>query len=318
MLVEVAIGYALKEIHNVALQAQHHGLGLRITHTAVVLDHHRFAFDVDQSEEDKALVVDTLLSEAVYGRTDDAVLDFLHPFLVSKRHRRYASHATGVQACVVLTDTLVVFCFGKYLIVFAICQRKDRALDAAEELLNDNFGGSVAKHTAEHLTELLLGLVERRHDQHTFAGCQSVSFQHVGRLECLQEADAFLHGSAVECLVSSGGDVVTLHEALSEVLAALEDSPLLARTNHGDGSCAAVALESVIDAVHQRILRTDHNHVGGFVHGKVFQSIEIIDTDRYILSYIARSGVSRSNEELRTFRALGNFPCQGVLAAATS
>ena len=45
-------------------------------------------------------------------------------------------------------------------------------------------------------------------------------------------------------------------------------------------------------------LRAYHNHVDGFVHGKVFQGIEIVDTDRYILSYVACSGVSRCNEEL--------------------
>ena len=298
VLVEVAIGYALKEIYDVALQSQHHCLGLRVTHTAVVLDHHRLTFDVDQSEENKALVVDTLLSEAVYGRTDDAILDFLHPLLVGKGHRRYTTHAAGVQSRVVLTDTLVVFGLGKYLIVFAICQDEDRALDAAEELLNDDLSGSVAEHSAEHLTELLLGLVERRHNQHAFTGCQSVGFQHVGRLESLQEADAFLYGGAVEGLISSGRDVVALHETFGEVLAALKNSTLLARSDHGDGSSAAVALESIIDTAHQRILRTDHNHVDGFVHGKVFQGIEIVDSDRYILSYVACSGVSRSDEEL--------------------
>ena len=59
-LVQVAVGNTLEEVNDVALKAQHHTFGLRVTHTAVVLDNHRFAIHVDKSEEDEPLIVDTL------------------------------------------------------------------------------------------------------------------------------------------------------------------------------------------------------------------------------------------------------------------
>ena len=49
-LVEVAFCYSLKEVHDVALQSEHYALGLRVAHTAVVLDDHRFALYIDRTE----------------------------------------------------------------------------------------------------------------------------------------------------------------------------------------------------------------------------------------------------------------------------
>ena len=37
-LVEVSLSHTLKQVYDVALQAQHHALGLRITHTTVVFN----------------------------------------------------------------------------------------------------------------------------------------------------------------------------------------------------------------------------------------------------------------------------------------
>ncbi len=62
-LSKIAGSYTLEEIHDVALQAEHHALCLWVTHTAVVLDNHRLALYIDQTEEDEALVVDVLLSQ---------------------------------------------------------------------------------------------------------------------------------------------------------------------------------------------------------------------------------------------------------------
>ncbi len=91
-----------------------------IAHTAVVLDDHGFALYIDQTEEDETLVVDVLLGKSLYGRTDDALVNLLHPLLGSKRYRGNATHTAGVQAGIVLTDTLVVLRLGQNLVVLAI------------------------------------------------------------------------------------------------------------------------------------------------------------------------------------------------------
>ena len=57
MLVEVTLCHPFEEVDDVCLQAQHDGLSLGIAHAAVVFDDHRLTLDVDESEEDKALIV---------------------------------------------------------------------------------------------------------------------------------------------------------------------------------------------------------------------------------------------------------------------
>ena len=119
-LVEVTFCYSLKEVHDVALQSEHYALGLRVAHTAVVLDDHRLALYIDQTEEDEALIVDILLCQTLYGRTDDAVFHLLHPLLGSERYWGYAAHTACVQTGIVLADALVVLSFWQNLVVLAI------------------------------------------------------------------------------------------------------------------------------------------------------------------------------------------------------
>ena len=221
-LVEIAFSHTFEEVYDVALQTEHHTLGLWIAHTAVVLDDHGFALYIDQTEEDETLVVDVLLGKPLYGRTDDTLVNLLHPLLGGKRYRCDASHTACVEACVVLTDTLVVFGFGQDLVVLAVGKYKYRALDAAEELLDDHTGRGVAEHTAEHLTELFLGLLKGRKDEDTLAGTESVSLQYVRSLQGLEKFQAVLDGGAVEGLVFGCRDVVALHELLGEILASLK------------------------------------------------------------------------------------------------
>ena len=156
-LVEVTGSHTLKQIHDIALQTKHHTFCLGITHSTVVFDDVRLGFacrcvgTVDETEEDETLVVDVLCSQTLYGRTDDTVLHLLHPFFCGKGNRRDRAHTAGVQACVVLTDAFVVFCFRENLIMPTIREHEDRALNTTHKFLNDHSAGSIAKHTAQHL-----------------------------------------------------------------------------------------------------------------------------------------------------------------------
>ena len=174
--VEVTCCHTLEEIHDVTLQTQHHTLCLRVAHTTVVFDDIGLRFAsrcvgaVNESKEDEALVVDTVGSKSFDGRTDDAVFDFLHPLLRCKRDRRHATHATGIQTRIVFADTLVVLGLRQNLIVLAVGEHKNATLDATHELLDDHTAAGIAEHTAEHLLEFFLGLVEGGENQHALTG----------------------------------------------------------------------------------------------------------------------------------------------------
>ena len=143
-LVKVALCHTFKQVNYVALQSQHHTLSLRVAHTAVILNYvwlWLLAWSisaVDKSEEDESLVVDAVGSQSLNSRTDDAVLNLLHPLLCGKRHRCNTTHTTGVQTSVMLADTLVVLSLGQDLVVFTISKYEYRALYTAHELLDDH------------------------------------------------------------------------------------------------------------------------------------------------------------------------------------
>ena len=94
--------------------------------------------------------------------------------------------------------------------------------DTAQEFLDYHAGRSIAKHTSEHLLELLLGLFESREDEYALACAQTVGLQYVRSLQGLQELQAFLYVLAVEGFVLGCRDVVALHKLLGEVLAAFQ------------------------------------------------------------------------------------------------
>ena len=172
-LVEIAHGNTLEEVYDVAFQSQHHTLCLWVAHTTVIFDDKWFWLlarsicAVDESKEDKSLIVDTVGSKTFYGRTNDAVFNLLHPILSGKWHRGNATHTACIETSVVLTDTLVVLCLRQNLVVLAIGKYKDAALDATHELLDDHTAGSITKHTSQHILEFLLGLVEGGEDKYT-------------------------------------------------------------------------------------------------------------------------------------------------------
>ena len=69
----------------------------------------------------------------------------------------------------------------------AISEYEDAALDTAHKLLDDDTTAGIAEHAAQHLLQLLLGLVEGREDEYALASTETVGLQYVGCLEGFQE-----------------------------------------------------------------------------------------------------------------------------------
>ena len=217
-----------------------------------------------------------------------------------------------------LTNALVVFRFWQDLVVLTVGQDEYRTLNTAQELLDDHAGRSVAEHTAEHLLELLLGLFEGRENQNALTGTQPVGLEYIRRLKGFKEGKSFFHMLTVECLIFSGRNVVTLHESLGEVLTAFEYGTFLRRTDNWNTGCAFIAEELIVDALYQGILRSYDHHVNEVVHDKVFQFVELVHSDRHVLSDLRGTCISRGNEQFLAFLALGDFPSKGVFTTATA
>ena len=292
-LVESACCHGLEHLYNVGLQAQHDGLGLRVAHTAVVLNHHwgvrRRILGVDESEEYEALVVDALGGQSFYCWADDAVFHLLHPLLVGKRHWRNRAHAAGIQPCVVFAYPLVVLGLRQYLIVASVGEHKHRALNAAEELLDDHASRSIAELArmpergcslrcgvgghSKHILQLTLGLVERGNDEHSLAGAEAVGLQHIRGLQGFQKRHALLQGVGSEGLVAGGGYAMALHEGLGKVFRPFKNGTGLRRTDDGNGGREGVGLQVVVDALHQWVLGTYHHHFYVFVNTEALDGL---------------------------------------------
>ncbi len=125
------------EINEIGVDAEHHGFCLRITHAHVVFNHHRFATNVDQSQEDESAVVDAVGYQSLNGGENDAFGNFFHECVVGKRHGTYCAHSSGVEAGVALSDTFVVLGDGEHAVA-AVAVREDEygAFNSAEEFFN--------------------------------------------------------------------------------------------------------------------------------------------------------------------------------------
>ena len=123
---------------------------------------------------------------------------------------------------------------------------------------------------------------------------------------------------AVESLVLGGGYVVALHEALGEVLRALEHGTGLRRTDDGDIRRPRVGLQVVVDALHQRVFRSDDHHLYAVVGDELLDGLEVVGLHGHVLATLRRAGVAGGNIEFLTLGALCNLPCQGVLTAAAA
>ena len=66
-------------------------------------------------------------------------------------------------------------------------------------------------------TQLALGFLEALADDDTLTSRQTVSLQHVGRLEGLEVVDGLTESRLIKGTVSRCGDTVALHERLAKV-----------------------------------------------------------------------------------------------------
>ena len=217
-----------------------------------------------------------------------------------------------------LSDALVVLGLGQNLVVLAIGEDEDRALDATHELLDDYAARSVAEHAAQHLFQFLLRLVEGGEDEYALAGTQAVGLQDIGCLERFQEGQSFLKVFTIEGLIACGGDVVALHESLGEILGTFQHGTGFRGTDDGDVLRAGVGLQVVVDALHQRIFGTNHHHVDLLFDAECLDGLKVVGLHADILATIGCPGIAWGDIQFLTFLTLSDFPGQCVLTTAAA
>ena len=80
----------------------------------------------------------------------------------------------------------------------------------------------------------------------------------------------------------------------------------------------AVGAQLVVDATHQRVFGAHHHHVDGLVGHEGLDTLKVVYAHRHILTHLTGTGVAGGDKQSVALLALGDFPCQGMLASATS
>lgn len=119
-------------------------------------------------------------------------------------------------------------------------------------------------------------------------------------------------GRLGEGLVFGGGDPVTLHEGLGEVLRALELRRFLGRAEHLQAALAEV----VDDAGRQRRFRADQGEGNLLVLGEIGEIVERAQLDVLQARILRGAAVAGRNVDGLNARRLGELPGERMFAAA--
>ena len=112
--------------------------------------------------------------------------------------------------------------------------------------------------------------------------------------------------------------MVSLHESLGEIFAALQYGTGFRWPDDGNPLGARIVLERVVNAIHQWVFRAYYHHVNLPFNGKVFQFVELVDADSNVLATVFCACIAWCDVQFLTFLALSNLPCEGVFSAAAS
>ena len=252
------------------------------------------------------------------GGANDFAIHLRHPFRCGKRHGRNGAHAAGIETGVAFADAFIVFRFGQDLVVAAVGEHEDGAFDARKEFFDDHARRSVAKLSAEHFAERILRFFEGGENQNPLTGAQSVGLQHIGCCERGEKCATFFHLRAVEGAIGGRGDVVALHKRLGEVFRAFQHGTGFRRTDNGDVSQGGTRREIVVDALDQRVFRTDNDHVDVLLEHKTLNAFEVVGAQSDVGAHLRRAGITGGDKKLLDFGTLSDFPSQCVFATAGS
>ena len=254
----------------VAGQLRQHDLGLRVAEASVELDDLRAVGGGDQARVQDAGERRAFGGHGLHGRAHDRLDGGVDHVLADLRHRAVGAHAAGVRALVVVIGALVVLGDRHRPEVGAVHEAHQRELLTLQEVLDHHLG---AGRTETVIDEDVLQRVQRgglvhRH-RHALARRQAVRLDHNRR--AMLAHVRLCRFELVEGAVLGGGDVVTRHQTLGEVLGALDLRGGLGRAERLD----AGFLEIVDDALDQR-------HLGADEHPVVFVVLDEVDHRRVV------------------------------------
>jgi hypothetical protein len=189
---------------------------------------------------------------------------------------------------------------------------------AFEKFLDDDAGaGGAETFLEEDFVDGAIGFFDRVADQNAFAEGEPVDFNRAAAFELAREI--FGGSDVAERAGFGGGDAVFLHEVLGENFGGFELGGFFVCAPNA----VAAGLEEIDDAEGEWVVWTDDGEVGFVLFdevqegGKVFGADwNVLDEGAVLEAFEGDAGVAGGAPELGGVRGLGEFPDEGVFAAA--
>ena len=302
----------LEQLEQVRLQPQEDRLRLRVAQPAVELQRLRIAGPVDhQARVQEAGVGHALLCHALHRGQDDLAH---HARVDFRRHygrRRIRAHAAGVGPGVAVAQALVVLAGGERQDMRAVAHHDEARLFAFEKFLDDDTrpGGAQALIGEHHVDRGMRLFACPRH-HHALSAGEAVGLDD-DRSAMLDDIGLGVRG-ALEARVAGGRDAMARHERLGEILRRLE----LRRGSRRAENPESRRAKRVDHAGGERRFGTDDGQLNIFLPCEGNQVWKRAQGDVFQPGLESGAGIARRDVDFLHARALGELPCERVLAPA--
>ncbi len=149
--------------------------------------------------------------------------------------------------------------------MFAVGQHKHRHFDAFEKLLDDHSSRGRTKLTVEHFGEFVFRFLQVIEYQHTFTSRKTIGLEHIRSFHAFKELETFVEVLLVHLKALGRRNAIFLHEVLGIGFRTLQLGAALVGTDDFHSLQGIIVLEEIHDAIHQRLLRADHDQVNPFL-----------------------------------------------------
>ena len=285
----------------------------RVAEPAVELKHLRAVGGEQEAGIKQALERDALGVDAAHERKHDFAMHAIVQFLGEQRRRAERAHASGVRAGIVIEGALVILRRRTEQVARAVHERVDRALGAAQKLLNHDLPARRAELSEfHHPVDRLRGGVRVFRNDDALAEREAVGLDDDRVTQLLAECVSLLaFGKMAE---RGGRNAVAFHEILRKNLRPLEACAGFRRTENPE----AGLLENIRDSGGQRVIGADDGEVDFFVAGEFQKRLRVGDFQRHVARDRGGARVSGSADDFPDAWRLFQFPGERVFASAAA
>ena len=278
--------YSLENIGNIAIDEWQHNLGLGVTKSSIKLDNLHSIRGFHQTTIEYSCKWTTLLDHSLCSRTHNLLHRKSEILVGDEWQRCVGTHTARIRALVAIESTLVILRYRHRVDILTLHKAHQRELRTCQEVLHNH--SALAKAVIqEHIAQRFTSLIHSLGNNHALTCCQAIILQNRRQWTSLDIGYSLV--VVVECLISSGWDIVLGHQLLGKLLRGFDACCRLRMTENFESLLA----ELVGNTYCQSSLGTHYGQVDGVILGKCLQALDIGVLDSHALGLCSDTGITR-------------------------